>query len=259
MKILQSLDIAISMYSKIPVPQVEWTEENMKYAMCFFPVIGIITGIAEYAAGTFLLASGAGILFCAVVLTLLPVLITGGIHMDGFLDTMDALSSYGDREKKLAILKDSNSGAFAVIAMGCYLLWNMAVWSEATVEMLPVIAAGYVLSRGLSGLSVVTFPAAKESGLARMFQDRAQKKVTKAAEIIWILLAGVFMTGAGIYAGVWQAGAAGVAAAILIFVYYRQMSIRQFGGITGDLAGYFLQICELTVLTVIVGGFHICG
>lgn len=67
----------------------------------------------------------------AGVMTLLPVLVNGGIHMDGFLDTMDALNSYGSREKKLEILKDSRTGAFAVIGFGLYLVASLALWSEA--------------------------------------------------------------------------------------------------------------------------------
>ena len=50
------------------------------------------------------------------------LLVTGGIHLDGFMDTTDARSSYGDREKKLAILKDSHVGAFAVIGCSFYLI-----------------------------------------------------------------------------------------------------------------------------------------
>ena len=49
------------------------------------------------------------------------------IHMDGFLDTMDALNSYGSREKKLEILKDSRTGAFAVIGFGLYLVASLAL------------------------------------------------------------------------------------------------------------------------------------
>ena len=55
MRLIQACLIAISMYSKIPVPRVEWKEKNMKYAMCFFPVIGVVIGICMYLAGTFLL------------------------------------------------------------------------------------------------------------------------------------------------------------------------------------------------------------
>lgn len=105
-------------------------------------------------------------------MTLLPVLVNGGIHMDGFLDTMDALNSYGSREKKLEILKDSRTGAFAVIGFGLYLVASLALWSEAKTEMLPVIGAGYVMSRSLSGFSVMVFPSAKKADLDEPFRSR---------------------------------------------------------------------------------------
>ena len=115
MRFLSSLAVALSMYSKIPVPTVDWNEKNMKHAMCFFPVVGVVTGALEYAAGYVLLTdTECGSFFFAAVMTLIPILVTGGIHMDGFADTMDAISSYGDREKKLAVLKDPHTGAIAV-------------------------------------------------------------------------------------------------------------------------------------------------
>ena len=60
--------------------------------------------------------------FIAVALVLVPVIVTGGIHVDGLLDTSDALSSWRDREKRLEILKDSHAGAFAVITACVYFL-----------------------------------------------------------------------------------------------------------------------------------------
>ncbi|HAX52450.1 MAG TPA: adenosylcobinamide-GDP ribazoletransferase, partial [Lachnospiraceae bacterium] len=157
MYLLKSCAIAISMYSKIPVPRVEWNKKNMKYAMCFFPVVGAVLGILEFMMGKLLLKMGARTMIFAAAMTLIPILVTGGIHMDGFMDTIDALSSYGDREKKLEILKDSHAGAFAILGMCCYLLWNTSLWSQVTPRMLPVISMGYVLSRSLSGLSVAAF------------------------------------------------------------------------------------------------------
>ena len=85
MWIFNSLIIAIAMYSKIPMPQAEWNEKNMRYAMCFFPVVGVVIGAAEFAAGYALLhwLHCKPLLF-SVAMTLIPVLITGGIHLDGF-------------------------------------------------------------------------------------------------------------------------------------------------------------------------------
>ena len=123
MWLLNAMIIAIAMYSKIPMPRVDWNEKNMRYAMCFFPLIGVIIGVLEAVAGNLItLWKGEGTFLCAVVLTLIPVFVTGGIHLDGFADTMDAKSSYGDREKKLEILKDPHTGAFAIISLCCYFL-----------------------------------------------------------------------------------------------------------------------------------------
>ncbi len=247
MYLLESCAVAFSMYSKIPMPRVDWNEKNMKYAMCFFPVIGAVIGALEVGLGTLLMKIGAGSLFFAAAMTLLPVLVTGGIHMDGFMDTMDAVSSYGDREKKLAILKDSNSGAFAILGLGCYFLWSLAMWSEASAEMFPVIACGYVLSRSFSGFSIVTFQAARNSGLARTFQDGAKRKNVRIVMIVYLVVFSALI--------LWLnpvLGAAALIAAVLVFLYYKRLCDRQFGGVTGDLAGYFLQICELAMLTCIV-------
>lgn len=190
MRFFESLAIGVSMYSKIPMPRVEWNEKNMKYAMCFFPLVGVVTGILEVILGNALLAyTSCGTLFFAGVMTLLPVLVNGGIHMDGFLDTMDALNSYGSREKKLEILKDSRTGAFAVIGFGLYLVASLALWSEAEPEMLPVIGAGYVMSRSLSGLSVMVFPSAKKDGLGRTFQEQAHRKRVAVVMVCWFFAA----------------------------------------------------------------------
>ena len=191
MYLLRSLAIAISMYSKIPAPMVEWNEKNMKYAMCFFPVVGAVTGGLQLLIGYFLLEyTSCGNLFFAIAMALIPVLVSGGIHLDGFADTVDALSSYGDREKKLEILKDPNTGAFAVIGLCVYFLADVALWSEVTIELLPVIACTYMLSRSLSGISVVSFRAAKNSGLLRTFQDGAQRKRVRAVLILWACACG---------------------------------------------------------------------
>ena len=120
MSIIKSLVIAFSMYSKIPMPHLELDEKDMKYVMGFFPLIGLITGAYVYGwiyAGEILYVPDIS---RTLVLIILPVIITGGIHVDGYMDTCDALNSYGDREKKLAILKDSHISAFAVIKLLVY-------------------------------------------------------------------------------------------------------------------------------------------
>ena len=244
MSIINSFFIALSMYSRIPVPRVDWEKENMRYAMCFFPMIGVVIGAVMYLAGWLLDKTSVGGLFRGVVFTLIPIIITGGIHMDGFMDTMDALGSWGDREKKLEILKDSHAGAFAILGMGCYLMWSVAVWSELPAEVLRVCGVSFVLSRALSGFSVVTFPAARNSGLLKMFQDGAQKKVVRITMCLYVAAAVIMMAVMNARA---MTGA--VTGVMIAFLYYIVVSRKQFGGVTGDLAGFFLETAELAMFT----------
>lgn len=247
MSIINSFFIALSMYSRIPVPRVDWEKENMRYAMCFFPMIGVVIGAVMYLAGWLLDKTSVGGLFRGVVFTLIPIIITGGIHMDGFMDTMDALGSWGDREKKLEILKDSHAGAFAILGMGCYLMWSVAVWSELPAEVLRVCGVSFVLSRALSGFSVVTFPAARNSGLLKMFQDGAQKKVVRITMCLYVAAAVIMMAVMNVRA---MTGA--VTGVMIAFLYYIVVSRKQFGGVTGDLAGFFLETAELAMFTGIL-------
>ena len=180
MWLLNAMIIAIAMYSKIPMPRVDWNEKNMRYAMCFFPLVGVIIGVWEIVAGNLITVwKGEGTFFYAVVLTLIPVFITGGIHLDGFADTMDAKSSYGDREKKLQILKDPHTGAFAIISLCCYFLLCVGIFSEMRIERLFAAALVFVFSRSLSGISVVTFPAAKNEWAASNISRRCTEEKRK--------------------------------------------------------------------------------
>ena len=248
-QLANSFKIAFSMYSKIPLPQSEWSKENMRYVMCFLPLIGAVIGFLSWIWGTY-----AGLFvhshnFYTVILVLIPVLVSGGIHLDGLLDTSDALNSYQPREKKLEILKDSNAGAFAIIVGICYFLLYFGVYSEMTVRSLPVICIGFVLSRALGALSIATFPMAKNTGLAATFSDGAQKNTVKVVSVIVALLSILFMIAVRPLIGL-----CGLVGAGCEYLYYYKMSMKQFGGITGDLAGFHIQICELVIaLSAVIG------
>ena len=238
-----SMMIAFSMYSRIPVPQVQWTKERMKYAMCFFPLIGAVIGLMEY--GAILLFRTMGFSFLTQILpVVIPVAVTGGIHMDGLLDVIDAKSSHGETEKKLEILKDPHTGAFAIIGCGIYFLLYLAFFMEMRPVMIPAFCITFVITRALSGLSVVTFPMAKKSGLAAAFSDGAHKRVVGTVMVLYLIISLIaiwLFTGAFAVSGV-------IAISFVVFLYYYHMSKREFGGITGDLAGYFLQVLELVLV-----------
>lgn len=238
--------IAVSMYSRIPVPTISWTDRRMRYALCFFPVIGLAVGAADWLFAWFCRWMEAGEVFRACGLTAIPLLITGGIHLDGYLDVTDARSSCTDREKKLEILKDPRAGAFAVIGCGVYLVLYAGAVSQLQERGILLLPAIFVLERALSGFSVIRFPKARKDGLAAGFSKAA---AVKTVSLVLVL------TAAACTAVLWCAGGMdGLAAAVACFFtfggYYR-MAMREFGGINGDLAGHFLQSCERNAVMIL--------
>ena len=254
MNLIYNLIIAFAMYSKIPMPHIDWTKERMRYVFCFFPVIGVVIG------GAMILWEKYGMLltgnedFHTAVLILIPVIITGGIHFDGFLDTCDALSSYKTMEEKLEILKDSHAGAFAILMGCCYFVLDYGVFHAVDMRAMRLLAVGYVLSRSLSGLAIVAFQKARKSGLAATFSDSAQKKTVAITMIVYIVACAAVMIVTEPVVGTIC-----FLTAILVFIWYRFMSYGKFGGITGDLAGFFLQVCELIMAVVTVTAIHLIG
>ena len=236
-----SFKAAFAMFSKIPMPMVDWKKENIKFMMCFFPFVGTAIGILTWLAGGILGVHAAlEPFFLAVILTVIPVFITGGIHVDGLLDTSDALSSWQERTRRLEILKDSNSGAFAVITCVVYFMFYYGVYSQISARALAMIPFTFCLSRTLSGLAIVTFPKAKKTGsvsaMARGAKDR-QVKATMCVYLL-ILLAGMLLVD-------WKLGLLVYGIAILVYVLYYRNAMKYFGGTTGDLAGCFLSLCEV--------------
>ena len=171
--------------------------------------------------------------------------------MDGFLDTKDALSSYQPKERRLEILKDPHAGAFAIISCGIYLLSYVGIYSSLTERSVPIIALSFMISRAFSGLSVVTFPQARKSGEGTVatFSKNAIDNVTRAVLILYLAVVGGVMIILGKLLG-----AAALVTAFCVYRYYHHMAIEKFGGITGDLAGYFLQLCEILMALAVVLG-----
>jgi len=251
MWIIKPICIAFSIYSKIPVPQFEWKDKEMKYMLCFFPWIGVVIGIMTVGWGYLCGQFEIGNLCYSLVGTAIPLVITGGFHIDGYMDTMDAFHSYQEKEKKLEILKDPHLGAFSVIMLVLYYLIYIGMYSEISdIKLLAMVGMGFVISRALSGISVVTFQSAKKEGLLYLFADRAHEKVVKTTLYLQLLVSSLMI--------LWLSVRVGILVLILAggsFIYYRNRSYKEIGGITGDTAGFFVTICELMVIVAVaIGG-----
>lgn len=246
MHVIKAFFISFSIYSKIPVPQFDWKEEDMRYTLCFFPIVGVVIGLVELLWYIICRKSGIGILLFSVLGTAIPIMISGGFHVDGFMDTMDALHSYQPREKKLEILKDPHIGSFSVIMLVLYYLLYVGAFSEImTKESFLCFVTGFVLSRAFSGLGVIYIPSAKKDGMLAYFSKTGQKMIVTISLILEIICCIAW----NYYWGKLK-GLLIVLAAVLVFIYYVWKSKKEFGGITGDLAGFFVTLCELFVVFI---------
>lgn len=246
-RVLETIAVAFSMYSALPMPQFEWNQRNMRFAFCAFPLIGLVIGVLcgfIAWAGDWLSLPR---LLTGVLLGLAPVMVTGGIHLDGACDTWDALASHAGPERKQEILKDPHVGSFALIRLGCYLALSLALWVTLPHYRYLPLGLMFCLSRVQSGLAVTTFPLAKKTGLAYTFATAADKKRVAAVLTVLDVLLSLALAATG-----WQ-GVAMAVAAQCVFVWYRRMALKQFGGLSGDLAGWFVQTVELWMLIALYG------
>lgn len=254
MPVIRAFIISFSIYSRIPVPQLEWKDRDMKYVLCFFPWVGAVIGVITLLWGIFCSRFPVGRILFTAIGTAIPLLVTGGFHADGFMDSMDAFHSYQSREKKLEILKDSHIGAFSVIQLILYYLIFAGAYSEInSLRALVLAGMGFFLSRVLCGLGVVTLQNAKKEGLLYLFSGKAHEKIVKLSLYGQLLLCIIAMTALSLWAGI-----ASAAGALLAFCYYRCRCYKEFGGITGDTSGYFVTLCE-GVVVVIVAACCIAG
>ncbi|MBQ8062692.1 MAG: adenosylcobinamide-GDP ribazoletransferase [Clostridia bacterium] len=247
----ETILVTFGMYSRVPVKQVEWTEQNRKYSMLAFPLVGVVLGALWFLVALIGDSLGLPTVLTGALLTGLPLLVVGGIHLDGYADTCDALSSHGDKEKKLAIMKDPHVGSFAVMHVAVYLiLWFAActVLAGEDVEVWAVCALCFVYSRTLSGRAVASFPVAAGSGLVKAFADDADKKKVKTGSLVLVVVLSVLMILIDVSFETMPAAIFALVVANGVLGWYKYIANKHFGGINGDLAGWFLCKAELYML-----------
>ena len=239
------------MYSKIPMPNVYWSKENMRYAICFLPLVGAVIGGILMLWFTVCLKLNINNACFAALAAAIPVFVTGGIHADGFIDTSDALHSYGNKQKRLEILSDPHVGAFGIISAVMYYLLYFGFMNEITIYgEIAMIGLGFVMSRALCAIEIVLMKTAKNTGLLYEFSSSINKAVTLIVTILMLAACGLVMIFLSPYIG-----GAVLFFLILLVLYYKFFIAKKIGGITGDTCGWFIQMCELiTVIVIVIGG-----
>lgn len=249
--LLNSILLCFNMYSILPLPYASWKNENMKYVLMFFPLVGVIEAIFYILIWKLSIMLNFGIIFRAALLSILSIVYTGGIHFDGYLDTCDALGSNQSKEKKLEILKDSHVGAYAIMGGLIYLLLYFAAMTEIKFDIqIYLYALAAIMLRAYSTLSLLLVKNAKTDGLASTFTKPASKNNSMFFLIFIIVLISIlmlFLSNKAVYL---------LCFSFLYFLFHIHMAKKEFGGLTGDLCGHFFQMSALLLLVILAISFR---
>lgn len=240
MKLIKSFVFVFSMFSKIPMPNLRYSEDDKKYVPLAFPFVGVIVGgVTVFLTIYAMLHSWPDIANVALMI-MIPLIITGGIHLDGYMDVSDALSSYADMQTKLKIMSDPHIGAFAIIQVIILTLLNVFSLSMIN-EPKTYLSIGFifVISRIFSSFAMIFMKNAKGNGMLYFVSSAAHRRINIVVLIIELVVTSILMI---LLCDIY--GLAPLISSIGCYVYYLFKAKKEFGGITGDTEGWFLVITE---------------
>ncbi len=235
------------MYSKIPVP-VKLNDDDIAHAIMFLPLVGAFTGACVYAVRYVLSLLLAPLLVRAVSPVIVVLSVTGGFHVDGYMDTEDALKSYQNQERKLEIMKDPHVGSFAIIGLavtGLLMMCAFAVIADGALPVMICACGVFAVSRSLAALTSLLLKKARPDGMLAM---ETEKKSSVFTVVVVVQLIGSLAVMASAHMAVTFI----IAAVFAVFTWiYAKKTDREFGGVTGDTAGYFITAGETAALSVL--------
>jgi len=233
---------SIGFLTVIPVPHVAISPTLSERSLALFPLVG---------AGIGALLGGFGIVLShilpagpiAALLIAAGAFLTGGLHLDGLMDTVDGLGGGRTPEQQLTIMRDSRVGAFAVLAGGVVILGQFACLNELTGHArFTALVAAAAMSRWAMLLALVIFPAARTSGAGATFHAAATRSAGIAGTLFVVPLA--LVSG--------QVGTFTLVASTVVVLGCGHLLTRQLGGLTGDSYGAIAVVTETAVLFVAV-------
>lgn len=238
--------IAVSFLTRLPLKyKGEWDEKGFSRSAIYFPVVGLIVGVLT--ALVIWLVGKTGYHHIAAFLGLLTsIVISGGLHLDGFMDMCDGILASRGPERALEIMKDSRVGSFSVIGVCLLLLGKFLLYD--TLASLPMMVAaivtGLTFFRFVCLCCLLFFPCARKEGLAVMIQKYVSKP--------WVFV-GVFVLALEVVVlGGWQYLVPAMALSLLLMILLTQRINTFLGGITGDIQGAMGELSEFLYLTLVI-------
>ncbi|GAM12204.1 adenosylcobinamide-GDP ribazoletransferase [Mesobacillus selenatarsenatis] len=238
--------INLQFFTTIPIPlELPMDKKHLEKAIQTFPLLGLLQG-GIYAGLLYAIVEWTPFssLAAAFALWLAAILVTGGIHLDGWIDSSDAFFSYGDKDKRLDIMKDPRTGAFGVISViillsaKFFFIYEIILMLQSATYLLAIAIP--FLSRMLMGLLLLVVRPARKEGLGALFKNASTKSTLWIYPVYLLFFAGVSFV-SDLYIGF----ASYILASFLIFLFLRKKIIEWFGGMTGDTLGASVEFTEV--------------
>lgn len=232
--------IALTFLTRIPLPapRVEVTSVEFEQSYRYYPLVGLFIGLFLWLSAKFLSSYFPPLVLGAIVLCT-ELALTGGLHLDGYMDSMDGLLSARKPERILEIMKDSQVGAHACMALFGLLLLKFTLLASLTPAKFSIVLVMPMLSRWVFQIGIIGFPYARPNGLGKGIHETAHWTPFLVMGSI-VLGISFYLTG---YAGLIAFGGCIIVTTILA---YRVSSL--LGGLTGDLYGAFIELSEVVCL-----------
>ena len=231
--------VAVEFLTCLPVPRLAAPSPvDHGRSVLFYPLVGL--GIGFILAVGFWLTSGVDAMLAAALLLTAWVIVTGGLHLDGFADTVDAwIGGYGDREKTLAIMKDPHRGAAAIVGIVLLLLLKFsALTALLQLDGWPALLFAPVIARTSIVFLLLTTPYVRPGGIGAAHAEHLPRR-SAVVVLIAALCAMVLLDSVVVVPLL-------VAAAVTLGLRY--LAKCRLGGVTGDTLGASCEIIEAVVL-----------
>ena len=233
-------------FTRIPINKsLKCEKENFRRGSIYFPLVGLFIGIVQWIV-YFLLIKVLPVNITAVFIVIIPIVITGGLHVDGLGDTCDGFFSLkGDKDKIIEVMKDSRVGTYASIAIVFDMLARYAVVCTILTINLPLILiATPIIARFTVVFISFIGKNAKETGSGNIFIGNIDVKRLVVTAITTIILVTLLI-------GFTECTMLIVAALSLSFLF-NKFCESKIMGLTGDSLGANNELVEILTMILFI-------
>lgn len=245
---ISTLTAAIAFYTCVPVP-TSWTLEFRGIAR-LAPVVGIMIGGLLGVFDWVLAALSIPILTRSALVVLVWLAITGGLHLDGAMDTADGLAT-PEAQRRLQVMSDSVTGAFGAMAAVAIVVLKIVALSDLDSHRFLALMAATGWGRWGQLVAIARYRYLKPTGKGAMHQDTINSPVALIPSLVVLLLLG------GI--SYWLSSADWLFALGTIFwgsaiaIFSGAWLNYKLGGHTGDTYGAIVEWTEALLLCILTG------